>query len=218
MSGGGRPPVEDWGALWAPYDEATYRAALAYIQPGWVVLDIGAGDLRFARRVAAMGCRVYAVERQPDVGWQGLKRGLPPARLSIVIADARQWPFPSGLDAAVLLMRHCADYALYVRRLREAGCPRLITNARWRMGVEEIPLAPARPFREGRIGWYACVRCGQVGFIPGDPDDLTPEVINSYNNVEGCPACMPAPPRESYLATDTLHPEGSYDRNRYRLA
>ncbi len=48
------PPSSEaaWEAMWAPYDEATYGAALAQIAADDVVLDIGAGDLRLARRAA----------------------------------------------------------------------------------------------------------------------------------------------------------------------
>ena len=51
----------DWEALWAPYDRATYHAVLDFLEPGEVVLDLGAGDLRFARwaapRVRSGTCR-----------------------------------------------------------------------------------------------------------------------------------------------------------------
>ena len=55
----------DWEGTWAAYDEDTYAAALALVPPGAVVLDIGAGDLRFARRLAARARLVYAVARRP---------------------------------------------------------------------------------------------------------------------------------------------------------
>ena len=41
-----------WEAQWAPYDDDTYARALDFVPPGAVVLDIGAGDLRLARRLA----------------------------------------------------------------------------------------------------------------------------------------------------------------------
>lgn len=180
----------DWSSRWAPYSDDTYRDALAALRPGQTILDIGAGDLRFGRRAAAAGCRVFAVENQMSVVQRGLERGPLPESLSVVIADARDWPFPPGLDAAVLLMRHCTDYALYTRKLRAVGCPLLITNARWRLGVEAVPLASGEPYRADRPGWFACVRCGHTGFTPGDPALITPEVAEQVRNVEGCPACI----------------------------
>jgi SAM-dependent methyltransferase len=188
--GAGHPiPPLDWEALWVPYDEPTYHAALAYLNPGMTILDIGAGDLRFARRAVAKGCRVIAVERQADAVQRGLLAGALPDGLHVIQADAREWAFPAGLDAAVLLMRHCASYRLYVRKLRDAGCLALITNARWRLGVEKVPLVRAASYEQAQMGWYACVSCGQVGFIPGDPAELTQAVEQDCLNVEGCPHC-----------------------------
>ncbi|MGF1503599.1 MAG: SAM-dependent methyltransferase [Anaerolineae bacterium] len=169
--------------MWAPYQATTYRAALAMLQAGWHVLDIGAGDLRFARQAAALGCRVTAVEIQP-----GQAVG-PPQGVTVIAADAREWPYPPGIDAAVLLMRHCAFYPLVVRKLRQGGCPRLITNARWGLHVECVPLGPGEPFGAVSIGWWACVRCGEAGFQPGDPDALTASDMEHESTVEGCPAC-----------------------------
>ena len=89
----------------------------------------------------------------------------------------------------VLLMRHCRHFALYFNKLRTVGCRRLLTNARWRMGVEEIDLRGDRlPFAAVEIGWYAC-QCGHVGFVPGPPERLTPELEASVYEVRDCPAC-----------------------------
>lgn len=179
----------DWSARWAPYSDDTYRDALAALHPGQTVLDIGAGDLRFARMACALGCRIVAVERRVEIVRRGLASAPLPEGLAVVIADLRVWPFPPAVDAAVLLMQYCADYALIVRKLREAGCPTLVTNARWRLGVEVVPLAEAAPFTPGVVGWFACVRCGHTGFAPLPPASLTPEVAERITNVEGCPAC-----------------------------
>ena len=73
-----------WEALWAPYDEDTYQQALSFVPEGAVVLDIGAGDLRFARRLAARARVVYAVERN-----RALLTGPVPANVRVVSADAR---------------------------------------------------------------------------------------------------------------------------------
>ena len=87
-------------------------------------------------------------------------------------------------------MRHCTreHFAEYVRRLKAVGCKRLITNARWRMGVEMIDLQSARPYNAERMGWYAC-QCGAVGFTPGDPDRITDELLRDVAEVSDCPAC-----------------------------
>jgi hypothetical protein len=137
---GGR--LDDWEARWAPYDEPTYQTALSFVQSGDIVLDIGAGDLRLARRLAGLTQRVYTIERQPGL----LSNQSPlPDNLTVLCADARFVAWPKGITLAVLLMRHCTYVGLYVARLRATGCRRLITNARWGMDVELMDLGPARP-------------------------------------------------------------------------
>ncbi|HXV99816.1 MAG TPA: rRNA adenine methyltransferase [Anaerolineae bacterium] len=182
---GGR--LDDWEARWAPYDEPTYQAALNYLQPDNIVLDIGAGDLRLARRMAAAARRVYALEMQPDL----LANQAPmPDNLIVLCADARVVPWPASITIGVLLMRHCTHVGLYVARLRAAGCRRLITNARWGMGVELMDLGPRLSWRSVDLGWYACT-CGQTGFVPGPPEQLTTARMEFIAEVEECPACTP---------------------------
>ncbi|MEW5956622.1 MAG: rRNA adenine N-6-methyltransferase family protein [Chloroflexota bacterium] len=179
--------LDPWEARWAPYDESTYRAALSFVQADDVVLDIGAGDLRLSKRMAAIARHVYAIE---------LKSYLLPDRLfladnlTVICADARQSPWPSGITLGVLLMRHCTQLGLYVARLRAAGCRRLITNARWGMDVELMDLGRRAAWNPARIGWYACT-CGQTGFIPAPPAQLTAAHMEHITEVESCPACDP---------------------------
>jgi len=173
----------DWEAAWAPYDEATYGAALAFLRPDDVVLDIGAGDLRFARRAAALARRVIAIEQRPE-----RLAGRRPCNLTVICDNALTWPFPPGLTVGVLLMRHCRHFAHYIARLRGVGCRQLITNARWGMGVECVSLAPQPSFAASGPGWYACL-CGAVGFKPGPPESITPIVLQRVHALENCPAC-----------------------------
>jgi hypothetical protein len=177
----------DWEALWAPYDEATYGAALAFLEPGDIVLDIGAGDLRFARRAASCVQKVFAIERDPEV--LGQVSGVMPKNLEVVCADARTWPFPHGITVGVLLMRHCRHFQDYVTRLRGAGCQRLITNARWGMDVESIALAVQAPYSNAPPGWYACA-CGAVGFKDAAVEEIRTEALDTSRSVEDCPACL----------------------------
>jgi hypothetical protein len=192
--------LDPWEALWAPYDEATYAAVLAEIGPDDVVLDIGAGDLRLTRRMATIACQVIAWEVQPELAaaWSvkrdtwNVERGAWSAtdhNLTFVCTDARSEPIPPGVTVAVLLMRHCTHYALYVAKLRAAGCRRLLTNARWGMGVELIDLAPAAPFDSIGAGWYACRRCGAVGWVGEDVMAVTETTLEQPVDVEGCPTC-----------------------------
>lgn len=190
MSDTSRPTptaLDPWEARWAPYAEADYRAVLAALAPDDVALDIGAGDLRLARRMAARIRRVIAWEMQPQVLARA-RRPLPPNLLAQTV-DARFASIPDGVTVAVLLMRHCQHYRLYVEKLRAAGCQRLITNARWRVGVEVIPLTPGIPFDQAGPGWYACRRCGATGFWAEHTDQIDARALDTVWDVEGCPAC-----------------------------
>jgi SAM-dependent methyltransferase len=163
-----------------------YDAVLSHIAPEDVVLDIGAGDLRLALRVADRAQKVYAVEVNPLVVAQALDIiGLElPRNLHVVCSNALDLPIPTDVTIAVLLMRHCRHFATYFDRLQAAGCQRLLTNARWRSDVELIDLStPGLAFESLREGWYAC-RCGATGYEgTGTRPDAAPVEVN------GCPAC-----------------------------
>jgi hypothetical protein len=171
---------------WAPYDESTYAPALAWLRAEDVVVDIGAGDLRFARRAAARVRRVIAVER--TAAHVGPQASLP-GNLTLVLADARTWPFPPDLTVGVLLMRHSPDFRLYADKLRAVGAARLITNARWGMGVECADLhTPPVPYASIESTWYACA-CGATGFAPGRTGAITPATLARVAEVTDCPVC-----------------------------
>ena len=163
---------------------------MVQVRPDDVVLEIGAGDLRLARRLASRARRVYAIERQPILVARALGgRGHLPQNLYAVCGDARHLPFPQGITLGVLLMRHCRHYQLYAEKLSVVGCQRLITNARWRLGIETIDLlAPCLSFDQVRMGWYAC-RCGATGFVPGPAEQLTPALEATVHQVNNCPSC-----------------------------
>ncbi len=180
----------DWEFRWAPYDPPTYRAVLGHLAPHDVVLEIGAGDLRLARQMAEIAQRVYAVEIHAGVLHQGLENGKPlPGNLISIRADARSLAFPPGISVGVLLMRHCTHFRLYAEKLKSRGCRTLITNARWRMGVEAMALQAERlPFAQVEFGWYACW-CGAVGFKSGPAEKLVPETEAVIHEVCDCPNC-----------------------------
>jgi SAM-dependent methyltransferase len=181
-----------WEAMWAPYDEATYRAALDQIAADDVVLDIGAGDLRFARRAARVCRRVYAIEIRQELLELPTRDedDIPVENLIMLHGDARRLPFPRDVKTGILLMRHCTHFRLYADKLKAAGADRLITNARWRMGVEVMALQAERiPYRQLKMGWYACW-CGATGFKPGPVEQLTMAVIEEVQEVVDCPKCQ----------------------------
>lgn len=183
--------ASDWEAMYAPYDPQTYQAVLDRLEPQDIVLDIGAGDLRLARRMASQVRKVYAVEIDARVlALAEIPRDPLPANLVALCADARTLDFPSGITAGVLLMRHCTCFRLYAEKLRQAGAARLLTNARWHMDVEVVDLqAPRKEFAEAGMGWYACL-CGGTGFKVGPAEGWTLEQDRLINEVSGCPQCM----------------------------
>lgn len=186
-----QPPAW-WEQLWAPYDEAAYAAVLRQVGPQDAVLEIGAGDLRLACRMARLARRVYAIENNPQVLERGKRLHAPlPENLHIFCADARRLDFPKNITLGVLLMRHCTHFSLYAERLHQAGCRTLVTNARWHMDVEIIALdQPPVKYNSTPMGWYAC-RCGAVGFKEGPPEDWTAERDALTHEVCACPHCTP---------------------------
>jgi hypothetical protein len=65
----------------------------------------------------------------------------------------------------------------------------LITNARWRMGVEVVDLQAARmAFHDLQMGWYGC-RCGGTGFKAGPAQGWSIEDDMILHEVADCPHC-----------------------------
>jgi hypothetical protein len=180
----------NWELMWAPYDKNTYRDVLDRIEPHDIVLDIGAGDLRLARRMA-MTCRwVYALEIQNCILDLAYADGMGfPENLRVQCGDARCMPFPEDVTTGVLLMRHCNHFRLYADKLKTVGAKDLITNARWRSGVEVVNLQTKRiPYWQIEMGWYACW-CGAVGFKTGSVEYITPELESVIHEAVNCPRC-----------------------------
>jgi SAM-dependent methyltransferase len=184
-----RHDLTDWEGWWSPYCEKIYRFVLDHVLAEDIVLEIGAGDLRLALRLAQKARRVYAVEVNPcTLGAALAEIGHDmPRELIAICGNALDVPFPPGVTVAVLLMRHCQHFARYVVKLREVGCRRLITNARWGMGVEVVDLSPGAEFTAVKSGWYAC-KCGAVGFVT--PADISTWTEGPTVEVEQCPRCM----------------------------
>lgn len=176
----------NWERLWAPHDDQTYHQVLEWLDPADTVLEIGAGDLRLARRMAAKSIGVYAIEVNRTLP---VSRTPAPGNLIVIWGDAYRIPFPTGITVAVLLMRHCQGFAALFEKLRYVGCRRLITNARWRVGLEMVNLDRSPiPYPAAGLGWYAC-SCGATGFKPGPAEALTPQVESAVHEVIDCPAC-----------------------------
>jgi len=183
-------PDAAWEAIHAHYDQPTYQAVLDQLSSKDIVLEIGAGDLRLARQMVQIARRVYAFEinalvlEQSDTVREPL-----PANLTPICADARLMSFPADITVGVLLMRHCTCFRLYFDKLRSAGATRLITNSRWRMGVEVVDLVSQRiSYAEAGMGWYSCL-CGGTGFKEGPVEHWSFEMDRIVNEVSSCPQC-----------------------------
>lgn len=86
-------------------------------------------------------------------------------------------------------MRHCTHFSLYAEKLRQAGCSRLITNARWHMSVEVVDLNASRlAYKDVPLGWYAC-QCGAVGFKEGPAEAWTADRDAVTYEISACPQC-----------------------------
>jgi hypothetical protein len=173
-----------WETMWAPYAENIYQEVLRHIQPYDTVLEIGEGDMRLAVQIAKIARHVYALEIQ------SLEKNvhlLP--NLTILHEDARNYRFPTKITTAVLLMRHCTHFRLYTDKLKMTDCQKVITNARWRTGLEIVQLqTPRQLFDQIPMGWYACW-CGNTGFKPGPVEVLDEEIANIVYEVSNCPNC-----------------------------
>ncbi len=181
--------MQVWERMWAPYDESTYQSVLEKIYPEDILLDIGAGDLRLARRAAGIARKVYAIEVRGVLIDQSSARGPLPENIRVIRGDARSLYFPEEVTCGILLMRHCSHFQLYAAKLKAVGARRLVTNARWGFSVETVWLkAPRIDYQDLDIGWYACW-CGAVGFKPGLVERLVPEVEARVHEVKGCPEC-----------------------------
>ena len=180
----------DWELRWAAYDPQTYQAVLERLLPNDIVLDIGAGDLRLARQMAGIARKVYSIEINEQVLARAFQDDQPlPANLIAIHADAPEMDFPPDVTIGVLLMRHCTHFNVYAKKLKNLGCEKLITNARWHMAVETVALqAPRIHYKQVKIGWYACW-CGAVGFKSGPAELLTPETDAIIHEIIDCPDC-----------------------------
>jgi len=181
----------DWELLWSPYDAPTYQAVLEQLDPQDIVLEIGAGDLRLARKMALVTRKVYGMEINASVLNQGLLTGPAlPQNLIAIQADALSENFPPDITIGVLLMRHCTHIMTYANKLLKLGCKKLITNARWHLDIETIDLqAPRLKFDQVEFGSFACW-CGAVGFKVGPVDLFTPLTSAIIHEVSDCPDCF----------------------------
>ena len=67
----------EWEYLWASYDASTYKLVLDQLNSNEIIMDIGAGDLRLARKMATLTRKVYALEINRSILDEGLASSAP---------------------------------------------------------------------------------------------------------------------------------------------
>ena len=96
------------GEIFFVPDRRYYSRIFAKVKPGEVVLDAGAGDLRFALALATKVKKVYAVEINPKVLGAALTViGYDlPSNVIPICADAFEWPVPADVTIVTCIMIH----------------------------------------------------------------------------------------------------------------
>jgi hypothetical protein len=104
--------------------------------------------------------------------------------LVVIHGDARYVAFPNGITTAVLLMRHCTHFDLYVKKLQAVGCRTLITNARWRSGVEVIDLHAEPHCLIMNLSWDGIPACVDRQVLSQEQSKAFDERYFQYDVVE----------------------------------
>jgi len=83
-----------------------YDSMLELLSPGDVVLDAGAGDLRFSLMMSQHVERVYAVEFSPETVWRALRIiGYDlPTNLQVTCAHWDDYPVPDDVTVIIVLV------------------------------------------------------------------------------------------------------------------
>lgn len=87
------PTPSPWVVRWA-----------ALIRPGGTALDVACGHGRHARHLAALGCRVTAVDR--DAAALGALAGLDRVRVVHADLEGAPWPFEAGTFDGVVVTNY----------------------------------------------------------------------------------------------------------------
>ena len=172
---------------------ATNRLGRAMgLQPGWRVLDLACGMGTSAMAISRVfHCQVVGLELGAEASVSSRRRALEqpvPADVAFVRGDAEMPPFREGVfDAAII---ECAT-SLFVDKAAAISQVRRLIRPGGVIGISDVTVEPGSlpPELDSAVGMMLCLTdalpadgyqslLDQAGFVTGDPEDLSHEVLS----------------------------------------
>ena len=161
------------------------------LQPGWRVLDLACGIGTSATALSRVfRCRVTGLELGAEAAATSRRRALEqtiPANVDFIRGDAELPPFRDGAFDAVLI--ECATSLFTDKAAAMAECRRLLKPGGV-LGISDVTMEPGSlpPELDGTVGMMLCLTDAlsaegyrnlleRAGFITGEPEDLSAEVL-----------------------------------------
>ena len=179
---------------------ATNRLGRAMgLQAGWRVLDLACGLGTSATAISRVfRCQVVGLELGAEASVSSRRRALEqpvPADVAFVRGDAEMPPFREGAFDAVII--ECAT-SLFVDKAAAISRVRRLLRPGGVVGISDVTVEPGSlpPELDGTVGMMLCLtdalptdgyrslleRCG---FITGEPEDLSDEVMALLADLRG---------------------------------
>ena len=171
---------------------ATNRLGRAMgLQSGWRVLDLACGLGTSATAISRVfRCQVVGLELGAEASVSSRQRALEqpvPADVAFVRGDAEMPPFRDGAFDAVII--ECAT-SLFVDKEAAVSRVRQLLRPGGVVGISDVTVEPVSlpPELDGTVGMMLCLTDAlpadgyqhlleRSGFITGEPEDLTVEVL-----------------------------------------
>ncbi len=172
---------------------ATNRLGRAMgLQAGWRVLDLACGLGTSATAISRVfRCHVTGLELGAEASMSSRQRALDqpvPADVAFVRGDAELPPFRDGAFDAVII--ECAT-SLFVDKAAAIARVRRLLRSRGVVGISDVTVEPGSlpPELDSAVGMMLCLTdalpaegyqslLDQAGFVTGDPEDLSHEVLS----------------------------------------
>lgn len=179
---------------------ATNRLGRAMgIQAGWRVLDLACGLGTSATALSRVfRCQVVGLELGAEASATSRQRALEqpvPADVAFIRGDAEVPPFRDGAFDAVII--ECAT-SLFVDKETAISRVRHLLRPGGVVGISDVTVEPGSlpPELEGTVGMMLCLTDAlpadgyqrlleRSGFITGEPEDLTDEVVALLGELRG---------------------------------